>query len=82
VELQDWQYGGFGLYVHWPYCQSKCPYCDFNSHVAAQIDHARWLRAYLCEIERLAVVLPGRRLDSIFSAAEPQALCRPRWWRP
>jgi putative oxygen-independent coproporphyrinogen III oxidase len=77
VELQDWQYGGFGLYVHWPYCQSKCPYCDFNSHVAAQIDHARWLRAYLCEIERLAVVLPGRRLDSIYFGGGTPSLMSP-----
>ena len=34
--------GGFGLYVHWPFCQSKCPYCDFNSHVRAEVDHGRW----------------------------------------
>ena len=35
---------GFGLYVHWPFCLSKCPYCDFNSHVADAIDHDKWRR--------------------------------------
>ena len=37
---------GFGIYLHWPFCESKCPYCDFNSHVAERIDHAAWAQAY------------------------------------
>ncbi len=37
---------GFGIYVHWPYCESKCPYCDFNSHVADTVDHGRWLAGW------------------------------------
>ena len=46
---------GFGVYVHWPFCASKCPYCDFNSHVrSAGIDEARFLAAYLREIETIA----------------------------
>jgi putative oxygen-independent coproporphyrinogen III oxidase len=57
--MDDWQNGGFGLYLHWPFCQSKCPYCDFNSHVAATIDQARWQRAYLAEIDRLAAETQG-----------------------
>jgi len=40
---------GFGVYIHWPFCLSKCPYCDFNSHVAGAIDHQRWRRALLAE---------------------------------
>ena len=44
---------GLVLYLHWPYCESKCPYCDFNSHVAAQIDQNAWQRAYLSEIDRM-----------------------------
>lgn len=62
----DWQNGGFGLYVHWPYCSAKCPYCDFNSHVAGSIDHHRWAEAYKKEIARAAEALPARKLDSIF----------------
>lgn len=56
----------FGLYVHWPYCQAKCPYCDFNSHVARSIDHERWLAAYRAEIARVAAETGPRTLRSIF----------------
>ncbi|MDP7150619.1 MAG: coproporphyrinogen III oxidase, partial [Paracoccaceae bacterium] len=63
---EDWKNGGFGLYIHWPFCQSKCPYCDFNSHVAADIDQTRWIRAYCSEIRRSAAETPGRVLNSIF----------------
>jgi oxygen-independent coproporphyrinogen-3 oxidase len=57
---------GFGLYVHWPFCLSKCPYCDFNSHVRAAVDHARWRAALLREIDHYAVDTAGRQLTSIF----------------
>lgn len=63
---EDWEHGGFGLYVHWPFCAAKCPYCDFNSHVAATIDHLAWRDAYVAEINRTARLLPGRRLKSIY----------------
>ncbi|MEQ8667233.1 MAG: radical SAM family heme chaperone HemW [Rhodospirillales bacterium] len=74
---------GFGVYVHWPYCESKCPYCDFNSHVADRIDHARWRRAYAAELDDAAAEWPvdGRPLvTSIFfgggtpSLAEPETI--------
>ena len=62
----DWREGGFGLYLHWPFCQAKCPYCDFNSHVVAAIDEERWARAYIREIERLGAETEGRVLNSVF----------------
>ena len=67
----------FGLYVHWPFCRSKCPYCDFNSHVADAIDHARWCQAYLREIATLAPRLAGRALSSIFFGGGTPSLMRP-----
>jgi len=57
----------FGVYVHWPFCLSKCPYCDFNSHVRhAAIDETRFLRAFEREIETTAARVPGRTVASIF----------------
>ena len=74
---EDWEHGGFGLYIHWPVCQSKCPYCDFNSHVAAHIDQNRWQRAYLSEIERAGRETPGRVLRSVFFGGGTPSLMDP-----
>jgi oxygen-independent coproporphyrinogen-3 oxidase len=58
---------GFGVYIHWPFCASKCPYCDFNSHVrAGGIDEDRFLRAYLRELRHWAELAPGRPVASVF----------------
>jgi putative oxygen-independent coproporphyrinogen III oxidase len=73
----DWQEAGFGLYVHWPFCQAKCPYCDFNSHVAASVDHGRWLAAYLSEIKRVSAETQGRSLTSIFFGGGTPSLMAP-----
>jgi putative oxygen-independent coproporphyrinogen III oxidase len=64
--MEDWQNAGFGLYIHWPFCQSKCPYCDFNSHVAARIDQSRWLTAFRAEIDRIGRLTEGRILNTVF----------------
>ncbi|PTE23793.1 coproporphyrinogen III oxidase [Cereibacter changlensis JA139] len=75
--MEDWKNGGFGLYLHWPFCQSKCPYCDFNSHVAANIDQKRWQRAYLAEIDRIGAETPGRLLNSVFFGGGTPSLMEP-----
>lgn len=77
TEIQDWQIGGFGLYIHWPFCQSKCPYCDFNSHVWAKVDQTRWLEAYLLEIDRLGAETSGRVLQSVFFGGGTPSLMDP-----
>ena len=58
---------GFGIYVHWPFCASKCPYCDFNSHVRHEpVDQARFARALGRELAHFAALTPGRTVSSIF----------------
>ncbi len=63
---EDWQAGGFALYLHWPFCKAKCPYCDFNSHVRTRIDQQDWQSAYLAELDRAAAETGGRILRSVF----------------
>jgi len=75
--MEDWQNGGFGLYLHWPFCQSKCPYCDFNSHVAASIDQTRWQKAYLAEIDRVGAETQGRVLNTVFFGGGTPSLMEP-----
>ena len=77
VSAEDWRNGGFGLYVHWPFCQAKCPYCDFNSHVSREINQSTWVRAYLSEIERLGAETRGRVLTSIFFGGGTPSLMAP-----
>jgi oxygen-independent coproporphyrinogen-3 oxidase len=69
---------GFGVYVHWPFCLSKCPYCDFNSHVRhAAIDEARFVRAFTAEIAATAQRIPGREAVSIFFGGGTPSLMQP-----
>ena len=74
---EDWQSAGFGVYIHWPFCQAKCPYCDFNSHVAGRIDQIAWADAYEQEIARTAAELPGRVVDSVFFGGGTPSLMEP-----
>ncbi len=67
----------FGLYVHWPFCLSKCPYCDFNSHVRDAIDQARWRAALVRELKHTAGEVPGRRVSSIFFGGGTPSLMEP-----
>ena len=77
VPDEDWRAGGFGLYVHWPFCAAKCPYCDFNSHVVAHVDQRRWADALSSEIARLAAETPDRHLGSIFFGGGTPSLMLP-----
>ena len=65
------------LYVHWPFCVSKCPYCDFNSHVRATIDQDSWRAALLTDLAHEASLLPGRTLTSIFFGGGTPSLMEP-----
>ena len=69
---------GFGVYIHWPFCLSKCPYCDFNSHVRrAPIDEARFVRALAAEIATTAQRVPGRTVSTIFFGGGTPSLMQP-----
>jgi oxygen-independent coproporphyrinogen-3 oxidase len=72
------EHSSLALYVHWPFCRSLCPYCDFNSHVAETIDHKAWAQHYVKELSHFAKELPGRRLVSIFFGGGTPSLMEPR----
>ncbi len=66
-----------GVYVHWPFCKSKCPYCDFNSHVRDGIEQLRWRDALLKELEHAAREAPGRRVETMFFGGGTPSLMPP-----
>jgi oxygen-independent coproporphyrinogen-3 oxidase len=68
---------GLALYVHWPFCVSKCPYCDFNSHVRASVDQDQWCQALLADLAHEAAQEPARRLSSIFFGGGTPSLMPP-----
>lgn len=74
---EDWQNGGFGIYVHWPFCAAKCPYCDFNSHVQEIIEEKQWVNAYLCELDRLFQTIEPRPLKTVFFGGGTPSLMSP-----
>src|SRR3981189_2255911 len=69
----------FGVYIHWPFCLSKCPYCDFNSHVRhAAIDESRFVRAFSAEIAATAARVLGRTVSTIFFGGGTPSLMQPQ----
>ena len=69
---------GFGIYVHWPFCASKCPYCDFNSHVRTKpVDEARYVAAFRTELAHRAKLAPGRTVGSVFFGGGTPSLMKP-----
>ncbi|MEL6376430.1 MAG: radical SAM family heme chaperone HemW [Pseudomonadota bacterium] len=75
--IEDWQAGGFGVYIHWPFCEAKCPYCDFNSYARKNINQNQWLDGYLKEIDRYAELLPNRAINSVFFGGGTPSLMDP-----
>jgi len=69
----------FGIYVHWPFCAAKCPYCDFNSHVREQVDAARWQAAYITELKHYAEagIGAGETVTSVFFGGGTPSLMAP-----
>ena len=68
---------GFGIYIHWPFCKSKCPYCDFNSHVRERIEHDRWRAALVRELDHYADATVGRTVTSVFFGGGTPSLMEP-----
>lgn len=62
----DWRVAGFGVYVHWPFCLAKCPYCDFNSHVSASVDQDQWRTALVAEVRAAKALTGPRTVDTVF----------------
>jgi putative oxygen-independent coproporphyrinogen III oxidase len=73
----DTENAGFGLYLHWPFCLTKCPYCDFNSHVDGRVDQRRWQAAFLAELDRMALETRGQVLQSVFFGGGTPSLMEP-----
>ncbi len=65
------------VYIHWPFCRSKCPYCDFNSHVREGVDAARWTRALLADLDHVAELAPERTIGSVFFGGGTPSLMPP-----
>ena len=73
----DWHHSGFGIYVHWPFCEAKCPYCDFNSHVSRGIDHDAWRARMVQDIVWQSARTKGRTVQSIFFGGGTPSLMEP-----
>ncbi len=69
--------GDLAIYIHWPFCLSKCPYCDFNSHVRGDVDQMRWRVALLRDLDQWHALAPGRRITSLFFGGGTPSLMDP-----
>ncbi|MEM7522347.1 MAG: radical SAM family heme chaperone HemW [Pseudomonadota bacterium] len=76
-EIDDWTHAGFGVYLHWPFCRAKCPYCDFNSHVSRFVDHDRWRAALVREIGSARDLTGPRAVDTVFFGGGTPSLMEP-----
>jgi oxygen-independent coproporphyrinogen-3 oxidase len=65
------------VYIHWPFCRSKCPYCDFNSHVRDGVDDARWTQALLADLDHHAELVPAHEVGSVFFGGGTPSLMSP-----
>ncbi len=77
IGVDDWRHGGFGVYIHWPFCLAKCPYCDFNSHVSREVDHTQWRAALLTELRHVASLTGPRKVDTVFFGGGTPSLMAP-----
>lgn len=78
VSAKPTDLNGLALYIHWPFCIAKCPYCDFNSHVRDQVDHDAWQTALLLDLRHEYKVNTNRRISSIFFGGGTPSLMRPQ----
>ncbi len=77
VLSDDWRHGGFGLYIHWPFCEAKCPYCDFNSYVSPSVDTGTLETALMSDLDRHAELMPARLFNSILFGGRTPSLMPP-----
>lgn len=66
-----------GVYIHWPFCESRCPYCDFNAHVREKLDQKQWAEAYVQSLKHYAEIIPDKQIVSIFFGGGTPSLMEP-----
>ena len=74
----DWKNSGFGIYLHWPYCESKCPYCDFNSYVEKNVNWYEWELSFLSQLGFYYQETGDRKVNSIFFGGGTPSLMNPK----
>jgi len=78
LAYSDWKNSGFGIYLHWPYCESKCPYCDFNSYVEKNVNWYEWELSFLSQLGFYYQETGDRRVNSIFFGGGTPSLMNPK----